>query len=233
MRMASRLGPWSQLLGRPLGLGVCLLLVALQGGCLPKAKIQLFTATPPVACPGDEVTLHWQTNGSVRIEATPEDPTLGSQDDSGKQTVTIRGPTRFHLEASRFFGLKKQFTESEVLSPPKKLEYGVIDAEGQSHFECSTQTGALESSFELDANSLSSNVRMEQVTNANVRSLVISKGEVSETIAEGAKTSGFGGQSAQGLWKLRVPLEEGESCEDALESVDGRLILQFQLSCPR
>ena len=233
MSVASRHGPWSWLHGRLLGLRVCILLVALLGGCLPKPRIHLFTATPPVACPGDEVTLRWETNGPVRIEATPAVPSLGRKDDSGRQTVTISGPTRFHLEVFRVFGLKKQLTESEVLSPPKRLEYGVVDAEGQSHFTCSTQTGALESSFLLDDSRLSSNVSIGQVANLNVRPLVISKGEVSARVEEGAKTPGFEGQPAQGLWRLRAPLDEGESCEDALESVDGRLILQFQLSCPR
>ena len=67
----------------------------------------------------------------------------------------------------------------------------------------------------------------------NARSLVITKDEVSQTVGELVSTPGFEGQPAQGLWKLRVPLEEGESCEDAIESVDGRLIIKFQLSCPR
>ncbi|MGZ3460393.1 MAG: hypothetical protein ACXU86_18045, partial [Archangium sp.] len=122
---------------------------------------------------------------------------------------------------------------SEVLSPPRDLEYGIVEAEGQEPFTCSAQTGALESSFQLDDSRISSSVRIGQVTNMNARALVISKGEVAQTVAEGAKAPAFEGQPAQGLWRLRVPLEEGESCEDALDSVDGRLILKLQLSCPR
>jgi hypothetical protein len=233
MSAASRQRQWSRLQVRLQRFLVCMLFVVLVGGCLPKPRIYAFTATPPVACPGDEVTLRWDTNGPVRIEATPEIPKLGRKRDSGRQTVTIHEPTRFHLEVYRVFGLKKELTESEVLSPPKDLEYGVVDAEGQSPFTCSAETGALESSFPLDGSRLSSNVRIAQVMNMNVRPLVISKGEVSETVGEGAQTAGFEGQPAQGLWHLRVPLDEDESCEDALESVDGRLILQLQLSCPR
>jgi hypothetical protein len=217
---------------RPLGLGVGLLLAVLMSGC-PKPHIHQFTTTPPVACPGDEVTLHWETNGAVRLSATPEVPGLGEKDDSGKQTVTVSGPTRFRLEVSRVFGLKKEMTESEVLSPPKDLEYGIVDAEGEGHFTCSAQTGGLESSFQLDGSHISPNVRIGQVRNMNVRQLVISKGEASEAVGEGATAPGFEGQPAQGLWRLRVPLDEGESCEDALESVDGRLIIKLQLSCPR
>jgi hypothetical protein len=230
--VASRQGPWSRLQGRPLGLLVCMLLATLLSGC-PKPHIHRFTATPPVACPGDEVTLHWETTGPVRITAMPEVPALGDKKASGTQTVAISGPTRFHIETYRVFGLKKELTENEVLSPPKELEYGIVDAGGQSPFTCSTQTGALESSFQLDDSHLSSNVRLGQVRNMNARTLVISKGEVSETVRELASAPGFEGQPAQGLWKLRVPLEEGEGCEDALESVDGRLILKLQLSCPR
>ncbi|PTL79299.1 hypothetical protein [Vitiosangium sp. GDMCC 1.1324] len=233
MSTASRRNSWSRLQVRPLGLLLSMLLALLLSGCLPTPIIHQFSTTPPVACPGDEVTLRWETNGPVRIEATPEVPTLGRKRDTGTQKVTISGPTRFHLEVYRVFGLKKELTESEVLSPPKDLEYGVVDAEGQSHFTCSTQTGALESSFQLDDSHISPNVRVGQVTNMNVRPLVISKGDVSETVGEGAKAPGFEGQPAQGLWRLRVPLDEGESCEDALESVDGRLIIKFQLSCPR
>lgn len=210
-----------------------MLLATLSSGCLPKPHIHRFTATPPVACPGDEVTLRWETNGPVRIQATPQVPSLGNKGNSGAQTVTISGPTRFHIETYRVFGLKKELTENEVLSPPRELEYGVVDAGGESHFTCSTQTGALESSFQLDESHISPNVRIGQVRNMNARSLVISKGEVSETVGELASAPGFEGQPAQGLWKLRVPLDTGESCEDALESVDGRLIIKFQLSCPR
>jgi hypothetical protein len=218
--------------GRPLGLLACILLATLLGGC-PKPHIHRFTTSPPVACPGDEVTLHWETNGPVRLESTPEVAKLGRKGGSGKQTVTVSGPTTFRLEVSRVFGLRKERTESEVLSPPKDLEYGIVDAEGQGRFTCSTQTGALESSFQLDGSHISPNVRIGQMMNMNVRTLVISKGGASETVAEGASAPGFEGQPAQGLWRLRVPLDEGESCEDALESIDGRLIIKLQLSCPR
>ncbi|HYO54926.1 hypothetical protein [Archangium sp.] len=232
MSVASRQAPWSRLQGRPLGLLVCILLAALLGGC-PKPHIHHFTTTPPVACPGDEVTLHWETNGPVRLASTPEVAGLGRKSSSGKQTVTVSGPTRFRLEVSRVFGLRKELTESEVESPPKDLPYGVVDAEGKGHFTCSAQTSALETSFQLDGSQISSNVRIGQVTNLNVRPLVIGKGAVTETAGKGAKAPGFEGQPAQGLWQLRVPLEEGESCEDALESVNGRLIIKLQLSCPR
>ncbi|QRN94210.1 hypothetical protein JRI60_34420 [Archangium violaceum] len=232
MSTASRLGPRSTRVGRQLGLGVCLLFAVLLSGC-PKPQIHRFTTMPPVACPGDEVTLHWETNGAVRLSATPDVAALGAKDDAGKQTVTVSGPTRFRLEVSRVFGLKKEMTESEVLSPPKDLEYGIVDAEGEGHFTCSAELGGLESSFQLDGAHISPNVRIGQVRNMNVRALVIRKGEVSETVGEGAAAPGFEGQPAQGLWQLRVPLEEGESCEDALESVDGRLIIKLQLSCPR
>jgi hypothetical protein len=96
---------------------VTVLLATLLGGCMPKPAIHHFSTTPPVACPGDEVTLRWETNGPVRIQATPEVAALGGKEDLGHQTVTIHGPTRFRLEVSRVFGLEKQYTESEVLSP--------------------------------------------------------------------------------------------------------------------
>jgi hypothetical protein len=211
-----------------------MLLATLSSGCLPKPQIYSFTATPPVACPGDEVILHWKTNGPIRITATPEAPSVHSSHTSGTQKVTISGPTLFHIETYRVFGLKKELTENQVLSPPKELEFGPPpDTERQGQFTCSEQSRVLESSFQLDDSALSPNVRVGQVRNMNARSLVISKGEVSETVGELASAPGFEGQPAQGLWKLRVPLEEGESCEDALDSVNGRLIFKFQLSCPR
>ncbi|HEX5744633.1 MAG TPA: hypothetical protein VFZ09_00240 [Archangium sp.] len=230
--MRSTQGPWSGPQGRPAGLLVSVLFAVLLGGC-PKPHIHRFTTSPPVACPGDEVTLRWETNGPVRLESNPAVAKLGSKDDSGQQTVTVSGPTTFRLQVSRVFGLKKEMTESEVLSPPKDLKYGIVDAEGQGRFTCSTQTGALESTFQLDGKDISPNVRIGRVTNMNARTLVILKGEASETVAEGANAPGFEGQPAQGLWRLRVPLDEGESCEDALESVDGRLLIKLQLSCPR
>jgi hypothetical protein len=213
MSVTPRQGAWGAPRGRSLGLLVGLLFATLLSGC-PKPHIHRFT-TP------------------VRLEASPEVTKLGRKDDSGQQTVTISGPTTFRLEVSRVFGLRKEMTESEVLSPPKELEYGIVDAEGQGRFTCSTGMGALESSFQLDGSHISPNVRIGQVMNMNVRTLVITRGESSETMAEGATAPGFEGQPAQGLWRLRVPLDEGESCEDALESVDGRLIIKLQLSCPR
>lgn len=211
-----------------------MLLATLSSGCLPKPHIYRFIATPSLACPGDEVTLLWETNGPVRLTATPAVPALHGNAPSGTQKVTITGPTRFHIETYRVFGLEKELTENEVLSPPRELEYGPPpDTAGQSPFTCSEQARTLEASFQLGGNDMSPNVHAGQVRNMNARSLVITKGEVSETVGELASTPGFEGQPAQGLWKLRVPLEEGESCEDAIDSVEGRLILKFQLSCRR
>lgn len=234
MSAASRQVPGSRPQKRPWGLLVCMLLATLSSGCLPKPQIYRFIATPSLACPGDEVTLLWETNGPVRLTATPAVPALHGNAPSGTQTVTITGPTRFHIETYRVFGLKKELTENEVLSPPRELEYGPPpDTEGRSPFTCSEQARTLEASFQLGGRDMSPNVHAGQVRNMNARSLVITKGEVSETVGELASTPGFEGQPAQGLWKLRVPLEEGESCEDAIDSVAGRLILKFQLSCRR
>ncbi|WPB78103.1 hypothetical protein KYC5002_02910 [Archangium violaceum] len=212
---------------------VFILLAALLGGCLPRPQIHHFITQPRVACPGDQVTLNWETNGPVRIEADPPVAKLGRKSSSGKQTVAISGPTRFQLETSRVFGLRKESTRNDVGSPPIERPYGAIAAEGKDHFTCSAQTGTLETSFELESNQISSNVSVGQVLNWNVRPVLISKGGVSELVAGFAKAPGFEGQPAQGRWQLRVPLAEDESCEDALDSLSDRLIIQLQLSCPR
>jgi hypothetical protein len=210
---------------------LCLLL----GGCLPKARIEQFTARPFIACPGDAITLRWRTNGNVTLSAEPGIPGLGKRDASGRETVTLPegpGPTVFGIEVSRFFGLKKTSTSGEVLSPPLAREHGVVDAEGETDFSCLEQERAVEAFLILDEENLSPGVLIEQVTNMNVRRLVLGKDGVSKTLEEG-KAATFEGMSAQGRWSLRVPLEEGETCETAIDDVDGRLLIKLQLACRR
>jgi hypothetical protein len=211
---------------------MCLVsLAAGLSGC-PKPQILRFTATPSVVCPGDAVTLSWDTNGSVQLEAVPELSGLGGKKDrSGVRTLTVRGPTRFRLEVSR--GFKTALTESEVLTPPRPLEYGIVDSGQPSPFTCLPEERVLEATLSLEEGNLSPQVSIAQVRNLNARTLVLEKAEVSETMSEGARSSRIEGQQALGRWRLRLPLDEGERCEDALEAVDGRLLLQFQLSCPR
>jgi len=55
---------------------------------------------------------------------------------------------------------------------------------------------------------------------------------VNKTLEEG-ETMTPEGMPAQGRWSLRVPLEEGETCEAAIDDVDGRLIIKLQLTCGR
>jgi hypothetical protein len=210
---------------------LCLLL----GGCLPKARVEQFTARPFMACPGDTITLSWRTNGNVTLSAEPEVPGLGKRDASGRETVTLPGgpgPTVFGIHVSRFFGLKKTDTSGEVLSPPLAREYAVVDAEGEADFSCLDQERAVEAFIVLDEEKMSPGVLIEQVTNMNVRRLVLGKDGVSKTLEEG-EAAGFEGMPAQGRWSLRVPLEEGENCETAVDDVDGRLIIKLQLACRR
>ncbi|HEX8824898.1 MAG TPA: hypothetical protein VF794_33590 [Archangium sp.] len=188
-----------------------------------------------MACPGDTITLSWRTNGNVTLSAEPEVPGLGKRDASGRETVTLPGgpgPTVFGIHVSRFFGLKKTDTSGEVLSPPLAREYAVVDAEGEADFSCLDQERAVEAFIVLDEEKMSPGVLIEQVTNMNVRRLVLGKDGVSKTLEEG-EAAGFEGMPAQGRWSLRVPLEEGENCETAVDDVDGRLIIKLQLACRR
>jgi len=61
---------------------------------------------------------------------------------------------------------------------------------------------------------------------------VLGKDGVSKTLEEGEAMT-LEGMPAQGRWSLRVPLEEGETCEAAIDDVDGRLIIKLQLACGR
>ena len=221
-----RTRPWH----RPASL-LLLVLGPVLGGC-PEPHIVRFITRPEVICPGDEVVLSWVTQGSAHLSATPEVPGLGHKASVGQQTVTLQGPTRLRLEATRFLA-GSEATEHEVLSPPRELEYGLDDSRGQHPFTCSAQTGALEASLSLEAAHLSPSVRLGQFVNMNARSLVVTKGEKTETVDAGGKARGLLGEPARGTWRLRVPLQPGEGCEDALESISGRLILKLQLTCPR
>lgn len=231
MRMGLAPDPWNRLRRRSPELLLCLLLAPLLGGCV-KPQILRFSTAPEVICPGDVVELDWETNGRVHLKATPEVEGLGARGGTGQQRVTVQGPTRFTLQVSRFLA-GTQFTEQEVLSPPHELEYGLDDTRGPSPFTCSEQTGVLEAGFSLEDRHFSPRVSLGRVTNMNLRALGVNKGGVSETLPEGAGSSALAGQSAQGPWRLSVPLQPGERCADALESVSGRLIIKLQFSCPR
>lgn len=209
-----------------------LVLALLLGGC-PKAHITRFQTAPEVACPGDSIHLSWEANGPVRLQATPEVPGLeGPQERVGERTVTLQGPTRFRLEVSRLFA-KKEFTEQEILSAREEREFGVVDSGENSPFTCREAERALEALLVLDERNLSPRIRVEAVTNMNARPLEVSRGEATETVPAGARAPRLAGQLAQGPWRLRLPLQAGESCDDALESVSGRLVLKLQLSCMR
>ncbi len=213
----------------PVVLGVLL------GGCLPKARVEQFTARPFVACPGDPITLSWRTNGNVTLSAEPKAPGLGKRDSSGRETVPLPegpGPTVFNIHVSRFLGLKKTETSGEVVSPPLSKEYAVVDAEGEADFSCLEQERAVEAFFVLDAEKMAPGVLVGQVMNMNIRRLVLVKDGVSKTLEEGEAMTPDG-MPAQGRWSLRVPLEEGETCEAAIDDVDGRLIIKLQLACGR
>ncbi|WNG15219.1 hypothetical protein [Cystobacter fuscus] len=210
-------------------MGLVSLAVGLAG--CPKPQILRFTATPSIVCPGDAVTLSWDTNGSAWLEAIPAISGLGDQARSGTQTLQVRESTRFRLEVTR--GAKTALTESEVLTPPRPVEYGVVDSGQPSPFTCRTEERVLETTLSLEEGNLSPQVTLGEVRNLNARTLVMEKAGTSATLGEAARSSAFEGQPALGRWRLKLPLDEGERCEDALEAVDGRLLLQFQLSCPR
>jgi hypothetical protein len=216
---------WSRRLLIPVILGVGL------GGCLPKARIEQFTARPFMACPGDPITLSWRTNGNVTLSAEPGPSELGKRDPSGRELVPLpEEATAFKVEVSRFFGLKKAHTEGVVETPPLTRSYIAEDAEGQTGFSCREQERAVEAFVDLNAENFSPGVFTEQVMNGNERPIVISKGGVSLPL-EAGEASAFEGMPAQGRWALRVPLHEGEQCEDAIDDVAGRLVFWLQLSC--
>jgi len=213
----------------PVVLGVLL------GGCLPKARVEQFTARPFVACPGDPITLSWRTNGNVTLSAEPKAPGLGKRDSSGRETVPLPegpGPTVFNIHVSRFLGLKKTETSGEVVTPPLVKPYGMVDAEGETDFSCLEQERAVEAFFVLDAEEMAPGVLVGQVTNMNIRRVVLNKDGVSKTLEEG-ETMTLEGMPAQGRWSLRVPLEEGENCEAAIDDIAGRLLIKLQFVCGR
>jgi len=140
--------------------------------------------------------------------------------------------TVFQIEVSRFFGLKKASTEGKVEAPPLSREFMAVDSEAQTGFSCLDAERVVEASLVLDDENFSPRVLTGQVKNKNPRRIVVLKDGVSLPL-EAAQASAFEQMPAQGRWSLRVPYEEGEQCEDAIDAVDGRLIIELQLSCPR
>lgn len=208
----------------------CCILAVLLGGC---AKIKNFRVSPSVACPGDEVTVTWETNGKTTLGATPPVEGLGPAEKSGTLKVTVSQPTRIQIKASRSILPSTASTEAAVRMAAGEFESGLVDAEGEARFECPGSNRTLSATLALGNSQYSPSARIERVTNMNARPVVISTGTLTETLAPSAATRAFENQPVQGDWRLEVPLLEGESCEAADDAVSGRLLLKLQISCQR
>jgi hypothetical protein len=206
------------------------LLAVLAGGC---AEIKKFTVAPSVACPGDEVTVTWETNGKTTLSATTAGVELGAEKKSGSRKVTLQEPTNIQIEASRLILPSKASTEASVEMAPGEFAYGVVDADNETAFTCPGSNRTVSATLTLDGSQLSATARIDKLTNQNNRPLVITKGGQTETVAPHEATLAFQGQPAQGEWHLEVPLQEGESCDAVDELLAGRMLLGFQLSCQR
>jgi hypothetical protein len=90
----------------------------------------------------------------------------------------------------------------------------------------------VEASLVLDDENFSPRVLTGQVKNRNPRRVVVLKDGVSLPWRQ-HKRQRSSRCPLEGRWTLRVPYEDGEQCEDAIDAVDGRLIIELQLSCQR
>lgn len=206
------------------------ILAVLAGGC---AKIKQFTVAPSVACPGDEVTVTWETNGKTTLFAKPGSVELGGGKKSGSRKVTVHGPTNIQIEASRTILPSKASTEASVEMAPGKFAYGVVDTDKETTFTCPGSNRTVSATLTLGSSQLSATARIDKLTNQNNRPLVITRGGQTETVAPLEATVAFQGQPAQGEWHLEIPLQEGESCDAVDKVLAGRMLLGFQLSCQR
>jgi hypothetical protein len=121
-------------------------------------------------------------------------------------------------------GFSSQTAEADVAVVPPAREFGGLSS-------CSAAEHVVTLSVSLAEPQVSSAVTVASVTNMNPRDIVLTKGDVRDTIAPGAASSAFAGQPAMGIWTLRVLLAPDETCEHALASVAHRLTFRIAFAC--
>lgn len=78
---------------------------------------------------------------------------------------------------------------------------------------------------------VSSALRVTSVTNMNTRQIILSKENVRVILLPAQTSRAFEQQAALGSWEVTAPLNQNETCDDALESVRDRLTFQIAFSC--
>jgi hypothetical protein len=86
-------------------------------------------------------------------------------------------------------------------------------------------------SVPLQEPQVSSALRVTSVTNMNTRPIMLSKENVRVTLLPAQTSRAFEHQAALGSWEVTAPLNQNETCDDALEAVRDRLTFQIAFSC--
>lgn len=199
-----------------------MLTFAVALACAGCASIQTFHVAPRNVCLGNPVTVTWAASGDTVLSAEPPLPGTGPVPSSGSQQFTPSQSTRFTLTVRR--ALSSQTAEADVAVMPPAHEFGGLTS-------CSAVERALTISVSLAEPQVSSAMPVASVTNMNPRDIVLTKGDVRDTLAPGAASSAFAGQPAMGTWTLRVPLAPDETCAQALASVAYRLTFRLTFAC--
>jgi hypothetical protein len=193
-----------------------IIIVAASSAC---ASIETFRAEPRSVCAGDEVNVEWKACGSVRLDATPTLPGAGSKPSRGSEAFTVDSPTHFELTVNGLFGEKT--AEADVSVAPPNRTFGDV---------ASCESGRLQAGFVLDKQ-VSGELAVSTVTNVLEREIIIEKEGRLVELAAGDGSRELEGEKVAGAWRLISPLRQGETCDQALDSVRQRLRVEIALRC--
>lgn len=188
-------------------------------GC---AQIKSFTVFPSTICPGETVEINWKASNKVTLAASPPLKGEGEGPAEGQRALVPERSTRFTLKVSGL--LKSDQREWDVEVIPGQIDRllgGIARCEG----------GFVTTSFNIEQRGTSSRVRVASIANRYDRGLVISKDGIEVEIPSHGATDGFKASPVAGAWLIRTPLMRNESCDAALDAVNGRLTIKTLMSC--
>ena len=198
-----------------------LLIVPLVAGC---AQIKSFSVTPSIVCPGETVGVAWKASDKIALDAVPPLEGTGEGPAAGSRSFAPVKNTRFTIKVPGL--LKSAQREWDVQVVPSQST-GLLGGVAQ----CSGSPQSVSTSFTLQQNDTSSQVRAVLIANNYNRQLVVSKEGIEVEIPPNGTTDRFKNVPVTGTWTVLTPLAPDEACDDALKAVKGRLTIRTQMRC--
>jgi hypothetical protein len=197
------------------GASVCLAAVSSALlACTPGVK--QFETTPRHTCAGDAVRVRWSVVGSATLAATPPAPGLtnGPVADSGEATIRPAVPTKLDLRVTRFLGHPTTRTqEVEVKAANDRAEF-VTASLGDQDAAPGCSGGRLWATAHVKRFAQTLTVVTVASHAGDDRTYDVEHAGMHAAIGPNQPSSAFAGVPIDGDWKLSVPLNPGQQCDD-------------------